>query len=251
MPRTIAVILPNWIGDVVMSTPTLRNLRQHVGPNAKIIGVAKPYIREVLTGSSWLDEMVWFAPKSPDRTHRTGGVIRKLRELQIDEAIILRNSLRAAWIPFRAGATQRVGYYRNARGFLLTDGLAPRKHLGRFEPVSAVDYYLDLLGLIGVGCAVASARAVYDGTGRTGSRPCLGKTSVGSPYDSVITLNTGGAYGAAKHWPNQHSAQLALKLVRDGHKVLIHVWSPGSRCGARDRGSGEELRGAEHGRSGS
>ena len=58
MVGTTAVFLPNWIGDVVMSTPALRNLRAHAGPNARIIGIAKPYIREVLSGNSWLDDMI-------------------------------------------------------------------------------------------------------------------------------------------------------------------------------------------------
>jgi len=47
-------------------------------------------------------------------------------------------------------------------------------------------------------------------------------------------MNTGGAYGAAKHWPNQHSAQLALKLAADGHRVLI-------LCGPKETAVAKEI----------
>jgi len=39
MPQHLAVLLPNWIGDVVMATPTLRALREGLGPDVSITAV--------------------------------------------------------------------------------------------------------------------------------------------------------------------------------------------------------------------
>ena len=91
-----------------MATPTLRNLRQHVGPNTRIIGISKPYIREVLTGSSWLDEMIWYNPRSDKKEQRVRSVIRQLRSQRVDEAYLLTNSLRSAWIAWRAGIREQL-----------------------------------------------------------------------------------------------------------------------------------------------
>jgi site-specific DNA-methyltransferase (adenine-specific) len=43
-----------------------------------------------------------------------------------------------------AGARRRVGYARYGRGMLLTDKLSPPRRGTKLEPVSAVDYYLQL-----------------------------------------------------------------------------------------------------------
>ena len=78
----IAVFLPNWVGDVVMATPTVRALRDHF-PSAEMIGVLKPYVASVLEGSPWFDRLVflerhwfgehsWLGVESFARERRTG-----------------------------------------------------------------------------------------------------------------------------------------------------------------------------------
>ena len=47
----IAIILPRWVGDLVMSTPMIRAVRQHVGNDAKLTAVAKPMFQELLAGT--------------------------------------------------------------------------------------------------------------------------------------------------------------------------------------------------------
>ena len=68
----IGVFLPNWIGDAVMATPAIRALRNHFGPSAEMLGVARPYVAEVLAGTSWFDDWVYYQPraKSADLTSR-------------------------------------------------------------------------------------------------------------------------------------------------------------------------------------
>ena len=53
----IAIFLPNWIGDVVMATPAIRALRgPH--PDARIVGILKPYVRGVIDGAPWFDDLI-------------------------------------------------------------------------------------------------------------------------------------------------------------------------------------------------
>ncbi len=233
MAGTTAVFLPNWIGDVVMATPTLRNLRRHLGPNARIIGIAKPYIREVLTGNSWVDQMIWFDRKSKDKKLRGGSVIQQLRDEEVDRVILLTNSLRAAWMAWRSKATERIGYARNGRNMLLTTGLRAPKHLGKYEPISAVDYYLQLLTAMGIEVQSRQPELYTTATGELAADGVWNNFGW-EPYQSVISMNTGGAYGAAKHWPNQHSAQLALQLADSGHRVLI-------LCGPKEVDAAREI----------
>src|SRR5437868_1204766 len=52
----IAIFLPNWIGDVVMATPAVRALR-NAYPDARIVGVLKSYVRSVVDGAPWFDDL--------------------------------------------------------------------------------------------------------------------------------------------------------------------------------------------------
>ena len=51
----IGIVLPNWIGDVVMATPALRAVRERFA-DAHLVGIMRPYVGEVLAGTPWLDE---------------------------------------------------------------------------------------------------------------------------------------------------------------------------------------------------
>lgn len=185
-----------------------------------MVGVARPYVQQVLTGNSWLDKMVWYHPKSKDPELRSGSVIRQLREHGVQEVVMLTNSLRAAWIAWRSGARERIGYARNGRRMLLTLAPKPPRHLGKYEPISAVDYYLQLINAMGVRIRSKQPELYTTAAGELAADQ-VWETFAWQRYNNVIGMNTGGAYGAAKHWPNQHSAQLALMLAKQGNRVLI------------------------------
>ena len=54
----LAIVLPSWIGDVVMATPTLRALRNHFDSGTTITGIMRPYVAKVLAGTPWLDRTI-------------------------------------------------------------------------------------------------------------------------------------------------------------------------------------------------
>jgi heptosyltransferase-2 len=116
---------------------------------------------------------------------------------------------------------------------LLTKAAKAPKHLGKYEPVSAVDYYLQLLDTIGVGVQSRQPELYTTANGEL-TADDIWKAFGWESYNTVVALNTGGAYGAAKHWPNQHSAQLALRLANDGHRVLI-------MCGPKETDAAREI----------
>ena len=66
--------------DVAMATPALRALRRHFGPQARIVGVMRPYLADVLAGTPWLDEQWFFNPHAKDRALHAWAVARRMRE---------------------------------------------------------------------------------------------------------------------------------------------------------------------------
>ena len=95
----IAIFLPNWLGDLAMATPMLRAMRRHFGPQARMVGILRPYLADVLAGTAWLDEQWFFDPRAKDRELRGWAVARRMRAERFDMAVLLPNSLRTAMWP--------------------------------------------------------------------------------------------------------------------------------------------------------
>jgi heptosyltransferase-2 len=227
----IAVFLPNWIGDVVMATPALRALRDHFG-QARLIGVCRPYVKGVVDGSPWLDELTFLDRRGPWSV-RWPTVVWKLRREKVDVAILFPNSFRSALVAWAGGCKRRIGFSRDGRGALLTDRLESlRDEVGRFRPTPIIDDYNRLAKA--AGCAnpghrmelfttVADARAadrVWD------------KFDLDASHE-VVCLNPGAAFGSAKCWHAEYFALLAQDLAdRRGSRVLV-LCGPGEREVAR------------------
>ncbi len=222
----LAVFLPNWVGDVVMATPALRALRDHYS-SATIYGVMRPYVAETLAGTDLLDENLLDAGKG--WTRGVWSLSKQLKQAKIDIAVLFTNSLRTATAAWLGNCRERIGYARDGRGWLLTKGLNPIKaEDGTFQPSPIVDAYNSL--------------AIAAGTPEPSYRMELGTTAddeaaveaVWQRFDMsvhrpVIALNPGAAFGAAKHWPAHHFAQLARMLCdRMDAQVLV-------LCGPKER----------------
>src|ERR1041384_7925466 len=114
----LAVWLPNWIGDVAMATPALRALRDHFA-DAEIVGILRPYVTDVLAGTTVLDR--WWVTKPKQSRSDVWQLLRTLRRERFDLAVILPNSLRTGAWAWASGAKRTLGYARNGRSLLLTD----------------------------------------------------------------------------------------------------------------------------------
>ncbi len=151
-PHRLLVVLPSWVGDTVMATPTLRVLRELL-PGSLIGGLMRPGIDQILAGTPFLDEF------HVDRAVGMMGpkkVAAKIRHQRYDAALLLTNSFSTALVTRLAGIPRRIGYERDARGMLLTEKLHPprRREIEPYKrsstapndwaPIPAVDYYFNL-----------------------------------------------------------------------------------------------------------
>src|SRR6476660_8042706 len=92
--RSIALFLPNWIGDVVMATPAVRAVRAHF-PAARLLAVCRPYVAATIEGAPWFDDVILF-DKRCARNRREVHVIRRLRRERVEAAVLCPNSFRSA-----------------------------------------------------------------------------------------------------------------------------------------------------------
>ena len=229
----LALFLPNWVGDVVMATPTLRALRRHFGRPARIVGILRPALAELLAGTDWLDETWCFDPHGKHFQWGRMALVARMRRERFDMAVLLTHSLHTALLAWLGGAKERIGYVRHGRGPLLTGKLYPQRDGRRIRPASMVDAYLGLARAIG--CPPESPRLELVATESEQAQAERVWRALDLRTDGrVIALNSTGAYGAAKVWPAEHCGTLAREIVRQlDHDVLV-LCGPAERQAARD-----------------
>jgi heptosyltransferase II len=224
--RRLLVVIPNWVGDVVLATPVLAALRAHYR-SARITYLMRRYVSEIVEGGDWHDAAAYWPPGGGlAREVRTLRIARRLRAERIDLALLLTNSFRSALVAWRAGIPRRLGYARDGRSWMLTDRLYPPKQDGEFVPSPVLPYYVKLAEA--VGCAVPDRRVrlgITAGQERAG-RELLQHYGLddGRPY---ALINPGAAFGAAKCWPPERFAEVCRRLRRDYEFRAVLVGAPG------------------------
>ena len=229
----LGIFLPNWIGDCVMATPALRALRKRVGTEeGKLVGIMRPYVAEVWSGSRWFDETILYAKRSNDPQRAWPAVRRSLHDARLDTILLMTNSLRTAWMAWRAGAGKRIGYAREGRGILLTNRLRWPRRLQHQRPLSQIDSYLNLA--YEIGCERQSPRLeLQTATVDRQMADAVWSRLHLPPGDRVVVLNTGGAYGAAKDWPAGYWAELARQIASHHDLGVLVNCGPNERTTAR------------------
>lgn len=140
-PERLLVAMPSWVGDCVMATPALRSLRDAL-PDARIGALFKPGPDILFDDADLFDRVHIRRPTGVLGPKRTGFALRTER---YDTALLLSNAFSTALIARVAGIPRRVGYRRDARGPLITDGITPpTRPDGSWAPVPAVEYYWTL-----------------------------------------------------------------------------------------------------------
>ncbi len=224
--KRILVFLPNPVGDVVMSTPALRALREHfVG--AHIAHVGRKVALEVLSPNRLADETILDFSRLAPRFANFFRLAGRVRKGRYNLGLLMPNSFRAAALARAGGLKRVVGYSRDARGWMLTDRrIPPHDDSGRLKPISAIDYYLELVRLLGVSSPAASSREMFLEVGDADQADAdaeIDRASI-DRNRPIVMLNPGAAFGPSKMWDADRFAAVADALVeRCGAQIIINA----------------------------
>lgn len=229
----IALFCPNWVGDLVMATPAIRAIRERF-IDAEIVAVLRPSVADVLQGLPWVDRQIIHDPRGSFLQHKGWAFAKKLRSEHFDTAVLFPNSLRSAWWAWISGAPQRIGFERNARGWMLTE---PIPSPSRKTPHSALEDYLQIVSRLD--CDISQRTPELATTPHDELRldrfwwkqPVVAQRYGGG--QRYIALNSGGAFGAAKHWPVEQFAELARRIAWKMERRVLVLCGPSERELAR------------------
>jgi len=220
---------PNWLGDAVLALPAMGALRRHFH-SASITVAATGAVAALFRENTGVnpDNVITLPASKRD-------AVRVLRDGRFELGILFPNSFGSAWQLRTAGVTQRWGYARSARGWLLTKK-AVRPRLGeRFGAASGIqhqaDHYRNLVRGLGIPCDDDAPRITAAPDATRHAATLVGVDSLEGTR--VITLAPGAAYGQAKQWPPARVAELAAKLIRERDVMCVLVGARHDRDAGR------------------
>jgi heptosyltransferase-2 len=214
--KRILVARTDRIGDVVISTPVIKALRDSY-PHAFIAMMVGPQARDIINGNPYLDEAIIY-----DKEGRHKGWLNSvkfslnLKKKRFDLAIILHPTNRVHLLTFLSGIPQRLGYNRKL-GFLLTEAVKHTKQLGEKHEL---EYNFDLLRRIGVECIDRSLFVPIKPESEQWLENLLSEEGIGKS-DNILIVHP-GASCISKIWPAERFAQAADRLAdKYGFKIFI------------------------------
>ena len=202
----LAILAPNWVGDLVMATPVL-----------EAACAAEQFGRVTVLVRGHLSALLHGGPVEA-RVHELGGRGRErasLRELAPDGVLLLSNSFGSAWRAWRAGIPRRAGNALRGRRWLLTHAVLPPSVDGRRLPIPTAHVQRDVAGLFGISAPDVHPRLHVTPEEQAAGERLLSGAGL-EPGAGHIVCTPGAAFGAAKLWPPERFAR-ALDLLHERH----------------------------------
>ena len=212
----------NWLGDAVLTTPSLGALRAAC-PQERITVAARPLVADLLGHHPDIDGIVVY--DKGGRHAGAPGMLRMAGELRgrgFDRALLLQNAIDAALLVFLAGIPERMGYATDARRILLTRPVAVTEEI---LSLHHAEYYLRLLALLGIPRPEKPRLALrVTEEERAAMRSRL--AALGVPDGRrILGINPGATYGSAKRWFPERFAKVADTLSEAWNASVVLMGS--------------------------
>ncbi len=229
----ILVVRLDRIGDVVLSLPAVRAIRERF-PNAHLSIIVRPATRELVEGHPLIDEVIPYYYEKKGRHSSLVGNLRFIREIaerRFDAAFILHPSHRAHLVPFFAGIPYRIGLASHLSSFSLTKRVPDRRRQGAKHES---EYALDIVRAFGIETSPgkkAELPVFPEDTRRI--TELLSMAGLGAE-ERIVAIHP-GASCPSKRWPLGRFEELGKRVLQEtGSRVAIVG-------GQEEAGSGRDL----------
>ncbi len=136
----ILVFEVNWLGDVVLSTPVFKTIKENF-PSSSVAVALHPRTRPLLEYNPYIDKIIEFDERGLQRPFRKKiEFVKFIRREKFDKVILLHRSFTRALLCLLAGIPERIGYSTPKRRLILAKPISPPPGL-----IHRQDYYLYLL----------------------------------------------------------------------------------------------------------
>ncbi|MBA3816189.1 MAG: lipopolysaccharide heptosyltransferase II [Parachlamydiaceae bacterium] len=222
-PKKIIVRMPNWLGDVVMATPILHDIRQR-WPKASITAMCQSNVASLLQHDPNISEV--YSYKKPNgwvHRHQHLDIIEALQRGEYDLGILLTNSLSSAWWFWRGKVQNKVGYAGNLRSLLLNKAVS---FPANKETQHQVLTYKALIEPMGIPISNTPPHLYVTTSEQQTARELLSNEHVSPGTHTIIGINPGAAFGSAKCWLPERFHEVASRLLENPRNAVVFFGDP-------------------------
>jgi len=216
--QNIIIRMPNWLGDAVMATPLIFDVRLK-WPKATLTAMCQGGgVSTLLLGNPHLDEVFSFSrPNRFLRRQEHRNLIARLRQGKYDLGILLPNSFSSAWWFWRGQVKKRIGFVSDSRRCLLTHPIRPPKNLGKEHLVIT---YKRLLEPLGIPISQTPPSLFITEEEKEAAKQLLVQYKIPEGA-TIIGINPGAAYGSAKCWLPGRFREVIEKLAKRSNTYIL------------------------------
>lgn len=223
-PRNILVIDFGQLGDVVLSLPALRAIRERF-PHARIsVAIGKPG-GEIVKLSGYANEVLEVdrvGLRDGPKLVSIGRIIKfvgDVRKAKYDFVIDLHSLSETNLLGFLSGAPRRLYARRPGRSIDILGNFEPRPPR-EAKQAHAVDRYLDVIKPLGIENPPRKPVLQTAAAANTAVEALLKKEKANS--GTLLVGIFPGAGNASRRWPLEHFAEVADHLIRnEGVRVVV------------------------------
>ena len=196
----LLIVLPNWIGDAVMATPSIEKLIEHYKPKEiTLLGTSLTlalFSRDVRFTRCIVDD-------SKKSSNRFKGLVQLAQKLgSHDVAVNFRNTLLSQFLLWKTQSKERFGRKTNLLSSLF---------LNHNININTKQHYVKRYAQL--------AQKICNDDFKPGELKLFSKTK---KHDNpTVAIVPGAAYGSAKRWYPQKYAEVAINLASKFDIILL------------------------------
>lgn len=212
----VAVRVPNWLGDAVMTLPALESLRNMMPEKAPLVVIAPPQVAELFRLYPAVNKIITI-----EKAHAawSKAVFQRLKRYNITVGVLFSNSLRDAWQMRKAGISELYGRAARCRWLLMKRTFAfPKWKKGVLNESHHTNEYLEMIRAIG-------GERPEPLMPQLNSKLKMGQLSLKMQafcqHPKLLLMAPGAAYGAAKRWESSRFRAVAQAYIDAGGIVAV------------------------------
>ena len=212
--QKILVIKLRAIGDVLLSTPVLENLRSRY-PDAVIDVLTEKFAADVIRGNPFINSVIVFDRKRDSSL----SLVRRVRAGKYTLVLDLFCNPRTALLTYLSGARARVGFPFRYRTYAYTLKVTPRG-----SEVHNVHFNLDALRALSI--PVVSDKPLFPLSGDAAAFADAWARTLPSSKHILVGVNGGGGW-VSKRWGVNNFAAFADRAAEELDAAIAVFWGPG------------------------
>ncbi len=131
-PKRILIIQTAFLGDVILSTPLIKALRE-LFPDSFISYLLIPETKKVLENNPYLNEILVYDKRNKKGPIQFFRMVGKIKERGYDLAVIPHRSIRSALLSYLSNISQRIGFDNSVGSFLFANKVHYVKNVHEIE----------------------------------------------------------------------------------------------------------------------